>query len=152
MRAYGRALAALATAVLAACAPVPRSFDDVETRFKQVLKERPDDPDVLFIHHSSRDLSLCSKLARLRREPVVMAAVVAAYVSGSDEDDPAEFDHLVAEWRACDPDNAMPVVLIGMRQIANGKLEKGVDTIVAASRMRVLRTYSLEILQETWRL
>ena len=125
---------------------------DFEERLDQLLAEEPDDPDVLFLHHNSRNLPLCSRLADLRPEPVVLASVVSAYLSGMSDEHLPEFDRLLALWRKRDADNAMPFVVKGLVEVMRGKLQDGVATIVGASRLPVLRTYASETIQEAWRL
>jgi len=147
----------VATILVSGCATSssPASDEPVcyEARIDELLKTRPDDPDLLFLRHDHMDLARCSRLADLRPTPVVLASVVSRYLSaGLERVNLPSFERHIATLLERDPDNAMPLILQSQIQISRGNLSGGIETIVRASRLPALRVYSLEAQQEALRI
>ena len=147
----------VATILVSGCASSssPASDEPVcyEARIDELLKTRTDDPDLLFLRQIRKDLARCSRLADLRPTSLVLASVVNEYISeGVDAENRAEFDRLLQLWIVRDPGNAVPILLKAQLAISAGDLEGGIQTILRASRLPVMRTYELEAQQETWRI
>ncbi|HTF57140.1 MAG TPA: hypothetical protein VK661_07900 [Planctomycetota bacterium] len=118
-----------------------------------MLIRRPDDPDLLFLRHDHKDLARCARLASLRPTPVVLASVTSQFLAhGLDEETLPGFRNLLKVWMDRDPDNSMPLVLRGQLDISCGNLKEGLESLVRASQLRFLRTYSLEGQQEALRI
>jgi hypothetical protein len=130
-----------------------KTHDRYEVRIDALLRERPDDPDLLFLRHSHRDLAQCRKLVELNPTPMVLSSVLCEYLAaGLDADNQAAFERLLRRWAERDPDNGMPVVLQGLFRIGRGNVTSGIETIVQACAKPAIRSYGRECQQETLRL
>jgi len=131
----------------------PEAVPSYEARLDALLAKRPDDPDLLFLRQDHKDLRRVAKLGSLRPTPVVLATVASQYLAhGLDEESIPAFRNLLQTWIECDPNNSMPLVLRGLLETSCGDLRRGLETLVAASKLPSLRTYSLEGMQEGLRL